>query len=318
MDNDFISPSSSNKHRVFTPPPLPNKKGKFSTLNLNKIYSVVFLLLLTFGVLIVEIIVIYLFTENDENNNNSYVQNEEYVSSDVKSDKTSKTEESTSSSYSMNYDSQINSSSYSSPSSSSDTINIHNTALIKGEINVGDWIVFGNNSMQWKVIDIQDNKALIIYCQQYSFNDSGGKAPAIIAEYNDSVNTFRDYNKKVTWETSTLRKVLKEFYEKNFTQPEKELILTTYIVNKDNPYSGTDGGNDTEDKLFILDMEELKKYYSTIGDSIMRGFQSYWVRNPDSTGTSAITFYSGSFQDTYQIRPNEYKEVTPVCWVKLE
>lgn len=63
-------------------------------------------------------------------------------------------------------------------------------------------------------------------------------------------------------ETSTLRNWLNDtFYNSAFNSDERSKILTTTIENPDNPDSGVDGGNDTEDRLFLLSVYEVEEYY---------------------------------------------------------
>ena len=52
-----------------------------------------------------------------------------------------------------------------------------------------------------------------------------------------------------------------EFLEKTFSDVEQNQILTTDVKTKDNEKYKTNGGNDTKDKVFLLSMEEVKKYF---------------------------------------------------------
>ena len=71
----------------------------------------------------------------------------------------------------------------------------------------------------------------------------------------------------ITWEESSLRAWLNEkFMNRTFSAEEKEKINITEIVNQDNPAYGTEGGNNTSDKIFLLssaevdEKEDCKKY----------------------------------------------------------
>ena len=47
------------------------------------------------------------------------------------------------------------------------------------------------------------------------------------------------------------------------------------MENKDNPWSGQDGGKDTEDKVFLLSLEDTETYfgeYSWVNDDYPEGF----------------------------------------------
>ena len=68
--------------------------------------------------------------------------------------------------------------------------------------------------------------------------------------------------KEITWEESDARKYFNgEFLEKTFTNDEQNSILITDVKTKDNEKYNTNGGNDTKDKVFLLSIEEVKKYF---------------------------------------------------------
>ena len=98
--------------------------------------------------------------------------------------------------------------------------------------------------IEWQVLDVKDGKALVI--SRYGLFD---------AKYNYTKND-------VTWENCSLRKNLNGlFLTKTFSKEEQELILETQVVNADNPVRGTEGGNDTTDRLFLLSLDEALVYF---------------------------------------------------------
>jgi hypothetical protein len=61
-----------------------------------------------------------------------------------------------------------------------------------------------------------------------------------------------------------------DFYNIAFSSSEKSQLKTNNIVNPDNPWYGTSGGNNTDDKLFLLSYEDtvntaygFSRWYST-------------------------------------------------------
>lgn len=109
---------------------------------------------------------------------------------------------------------------------------------------------FGNyhGAVEWLVLDKKDGKALLIskYCLDAK-------------EYDKNEN-----NESVTWENSTLRQWLNScFINEAFTDEEKALICGTHLQNPDNPEYGTDGGNDTTDKVFLLSIDEATRYFAS-------------------------------------------------------
>ena len=69
------------------------------------------------------------------------------------------------------------------------------------------------------------------------------------------------YNKQggeVTWDTCSLRKWLNtKFYYAAFNETEQGMIKTTKVENYDNAFYGTDGGEDTRDRVFLLSQLEM-------------------------------------------------------------
>lgn len=130
---------------------------------------------------------------------------------------------------------------------------------------VGDKIEIGGS--KWKVMDLKSDKALLMK-----------QASVLKTAYNETSGS-------VTWETSTLRKWLNsDFLNASFTETERGNIILSDIVNSDNAVYGTDGGNDTQDNIFILSVEEVQKY-----DALVSTFQSNcWLRSPgfDQTSTA--------------------------------
>ncbi|MCR5206260.1 MAG: DUF6273 domain-containing protein [Lachnospiraceae bacterium] len=80
----------------------------------------------------------------------------------------------------------------------------------------------------------------------------------VVSKYAlDSLPYNKEYT-KVTWEDCTLRKWLNDkFYTNAFNKTEIAMIKTTTVENFDNAISGTSGGNDTKDKVFLLSQLEM-------------------------------------------------------------
>jgi hypothetical protein len=109
----------------------------------------------------------------------------------------------------------------------------------------GDIVGFGG--YEWRVLEV-----------------SGGKA-LLLSEY---VLEHRPYNEEwvnVTWETCTLRSYLNgEFYD-SFSPDDRARMVQTRNSNKDNQWLGTPGGNDTDDYIFLLSLEEVVRYFGDSG-----------------------------------------------------
>ena len=124
-------------------------------------------------------------------------------------------------------------------------------------INVGNTVIFGhyeqdNNrsngkeELEWIVLDKKNGQILIL----------SKNALDIMAYYEN--------NRNVTWEDSLVRWWMNStFLNTAFSRAEQSQILTTKVVNNDNSSSGVDGGNNTNDKIFSLSIDEVKKYFGS-------------------------------------------------------
>ena len=122
----------------------------------------------------------------------------------------------------------------------------------------GDIIKFGNymitssenkDAIEWIVLDKQTGKTLLL------------------SKYIIDCKCYNETRDKVTWETCSLRKWLNnDFYNAVFTNDEKNKILTTNLNQIDNPNNNkSKGGNPTNDKIFLLSIDEVQKYFNQHG-----------------------------------------------------
>ena len=102
----------------------------------------------------------------------------------------------------------------------------------------------GKEPIEWIVLDVQDDRALLIskFCldgQPYN------------REFSD-----------VTWETCSLRYWLNStFLNAAFSDEEQQHIALTTISTPDNQQYGTSGGNVTHDRVFVITTEEASGYF---------------------------------------------------------
>ena len=129
----------------------------------------------------------------------------------------------------------------------------------------------------WRVLDIQDNVALLI-------------TEDIIEQ-----RAYHDAYKEITWADCSLRKYLNgEFYDK-FSEADKSRIMPVLNKNLDNQWYGSKGGVDTKDSIFLLSIEEVCKYF---GDSRSKLYnrgknQRYWFERKDENNNKRIARFEG-------------------------
>ena len=192
--------------------------------------------------------------------------------------------------------------------------------------SVGDYVLFGsyeqdNDSsngkepIEWLVLDIQNNRALMI------------------SRYSLDCQQYNKKNAKGTWESSTLRTWLNGSFINNAFSGEEQAMIPTVIVSADiNPYSDTSPGNPTKDQIFVLSVIEAEKYFNSndarnctlteygIAQGVWTSDETYWwwLRSPGNYRDSAAYVgnygsinYAGYFVD------HEYA-VRPALWVDLD
>ena len=127
----------------------------------------------------------------------------------------------------------------------------------EAQFTVGNYVTFGEypqttagedmTPIEWLVLARNGNKALLI------------------SRYGLDAQPYNTDYTSVTWETCTLRTWLNgTFYNKAFSSAEQAAILTTSVDNSQNQcFSlwGTSGGNNTQDKVFLLSYAKANKYF---------------------------------------------------------
>ena len=134
--------------------------------------------------------------------------------------------------------------------------------------------------IEWLVLDVRDGKTLIL---------------------SNEILTNRAYHPEVadiTWAESDIRQYLNgEFYESTFSADEKARIAETQLSNKPNQWYGTEGGSDTTDKVFLLSIEEVVKYFGDSGQLANRpddeGLPAYFMHDEYSPARIAVNQDTG-------------------------
>lgn len=142
-----------------------------------------------------------------------------------------------------------------------------------------------------------------------------GEKLLLISKYGLDFKPYNVEMEDVTWETSSIRKWLNdEFMEDAFNMYEQELIAETKVKNPNNNKFKTKGGNDTQDKIFLLSIDEAEKYFtsdeasicvSTVYAIVNIGYQDdgnrdcwWWLRSPGRIQKYAAgVFVDGGIDD---------------------
>lgn len=201
------------------------------------------------------------------------------------------------------------------------------------EIKVGDVVTFGvyeqdnilsngKESIEWQVLEVQDGKALVI------------------SKYALDCQSYNTEYESVTWETCTLRSWLNDdFLNAAFTTGEQTRIPTVTVSADKNPSYDTNPGKTTQDKVFLLSINEAYQYFSSddarscdpTAYAIAQGCWTFddtsssyygncwwWLRSPgDYQGNAAFVGTAGWVLDSGYFVDHGSNAVRPALWIDL-
>lgn len=184
---------------------------------------------------------------------------------------------------------------------------------------VGDKITFGTyeqdndtsngaEDIEWLVLAKENNKILVI-------SDKVLDAK----QYNNEINT--------TWEQCSLRKWLNDsFLNTAFSKKERALIQSTTVSADKNPKYSTNPGNATTDKVFLLSINEVYKYFNDFharecaltAYAKAHGAALWWLRSPGSSYSAAFVYPTGALVYNGESVKVSYGGVRPALWIDLD
>ena len=205
------------------------------------------------------------------------------------------------------------------------------TVVKGGKIAFGHYDQFndteeGPEPIEWIVLDVQGNKALLL------------------SRYGLAVKPYNTEKTDITWENCSLRTWLNnEFLQAAFSEAEQSSILLTDVDNsaaQQRSESSTSGGNNTQDRIFLLSYHEAFDLYFTNDDSRKcaptdyayadnawtdgsvydeddRTVGRWWLRSPGEQQNQAVMITAYGRYGLYSVN-NEENLVRPAVWVNLE
>lgn len=201
--------------------------------------------------------------------------------------------------------------------------------IVLKDVNVGERISFGayeqdndlsngKEPIEWLVLDVEEDKALLI--SEYALD-----CVAYNVNFGDTL-----------WEDCSLREWLNNsFTEEAFSSAELKKILKVTVPADDNPSYGTEAGNDTSDMVFLLSVDEAKKYFASDDERICmptdyaltsgatinddQGSCWWWLRSPGRDQARASYVLTGGLFDEFgYLLGNDDVGVRPALWVELD
>jgi hypothetical protein len=104
-----------------------------------------------------------------------------------------------------------------------------------------------SEDISWRVLAVEEGRALVISERVVELRPFGTALPAI-------------------WETSEIRTWLNGEFYTGLPQDIQSKIIKSNIVNSNNATYDTSGGNDTQDYIFLLSIDEASSYFADDAD----------------------------------------------------
>lgn len=174
----------------------------------------------------------------------------------------------------------------------------------------------GKESIEWRVLDRQEKKVLLI------------------SRYALERKKYHGSEAYITWEKCDLRKWLNnEFLNMAFSETERSMIANTWCPADKNPRYSTAPGNATTDKIFLLSIPEAEKYFGSDEDrkvapaayakkqgaDINDSENCWWLlRSPGYGSNFAACVSRGGGISASGLYVHFSHAVRPALWVNLE
>ena len=175
---------------------------------------------------------------------------------------------------------------------------------------------------------------------------NNGSTLFLVADIALDAKKYNDSLESITWENSAIRSWLNDnFYNTAFSSNEQGGIVTQNIVNEDNSHYGTEGGNNTDDNVYLLSINEVKNpsygfcdweevgsmsrrikasdYANARGTRVdtrydYRGNCQWWLRSPGQLEIDALFVdYDGKGNLNGAVTDRSVKGVCPALHIKL-
>ena len=170
--------------------------------------------------------------------------------------------------------------------------------------------------------------------------EKDGSKALLISRYALDCKPYHTNLVGVTWETCTLREWLNnDFLNAAFSAEVQSKIISSTVMADKNPSYGTSPGNDTTDKVFLLSIPEVNKYFNTDSDRICgatdyavaqgaytNGSYSadgkapcwWWLRSPGDSDKRAVCVWCGGWLQDYGTNISLKNGIRPALWIDLE
>jgi hypothetical protein len=184
------------------------------------------------------------------------------------------------------------------------------TALsIPSDLAVGD-VLPDLGGYAWRVLDVQDGKALLItedIVDLRPYNEvTNAQRKLLLDEGEYSAGDFA-----TTWAECSLRAWLNKDFLESLPDAMRKQVVETDVKNEDNLKTNTIGGADTQDKVFLLSIDEADEYFGSDPDRVAR-FEPKDAQVEEIAGRFAkspiYAYYGSDFYDNAEKGASDIKD----------
>ncbi len=194
-------------------------------------------------------------------------------------------------------------------------------------IRAGEIIKFGSwkqnesgktEPVEWLALAVENGRALVI------------------SRFGLETKQFNGKKVKVSWDACSLRKWLNnDFFDQAFSAEDKDRIAEVSLNDPDVPDFGKGDGNPVKDRIFLLSIDEVKRYMPEAASRICQptpyarnngayadpdnGNSVWWLRTPGQigNGSGAIIGYDGKVYPDGTAAFFDNSVVRPAFWMIL-
>ncbi|MCL1799493.1 MAG: DUF6273 domain-containing protein [Eggerthellaceae bacterium] len=132
---------------------------------------------------------------------------------------------------------------------------------------------------------------------------------------------YHESGGNITWADCTLRSWLHHNFYKSLPEQIKSRVAEVVNQNQNNAEYGTAGGKPTKDKVFLLSLDEVNKYFSSGQERIAKYEGSdfwWWLRSPGGyAGHAALVIGGGGVYASGYDVDYDSGGVRPALWLNL-
>ncbi len=196
---------------------------------------------------------------------------------------------------------------------------------------VGNSVTFGSYTFD-------ENDTITKDITWYVLEEKDGKLLLLCEQILNAIPFNKEW-KDTSWRNSDIHEWLNdEFYKQAFSDTEKQSIQSTTVKTEKNETYGTSGGADATDKVFLLSIEEAKKYFADntkrrakvtdyaslkgayVGSEVSNfGYGNWWLRSMGQNAMSASFVSSyGNIDSTGKNTTDSSIGIRPAIWIKKQ